>query len=427
MPVLRSAPMTPDTHAAASSPSDDGESEALRDLSREMYWARETAARARMDTPEIRDRLHDFASQMRTDETRRDPDGGGQPRVAFEMAPAAQAPHLARDAPGDLALRPAARRPRRAHHRASPRRSWCSRPRSDRLRGRARRAPGASEGRGPAPADRVRPRRRGDAHRGPRQRACARPVTRPTSCRSPASGTRRASSPTRWRCGAASTSPSSNGLKVDAVIGLKFPAYLAQHERKIVWLIHQHRTAYELWDHPDYADLEAPGRRRGRARHGLGSRPRRPGRGQARLHEREERARPALEHRCASPRSRCTTRAMSPRSCSTRRPARSATTSLFPSRMESLKRQSLAIDAMSTSRPACGSCSWAAAPMRPSCASRSSDSASASAGRVRDRRERRAPAQLYREALGVYFGPFDEDYGYVTIEGFAAVAPGRHR
>jgi len=38
------------------------------DLLREMYWARETAARARMETPEIRDRLHDFAAQMRTDE-----------------------------------------------------------------------------------------------------------------------------------------------------------------------------------------------------------------------------------------------------------------------------------------------------------------------------------------------------------------------
>ena len=38
------------------------------DLLREMYWARETAARARMDTAEIRDRLHDFAAQMRTDE-----------------------------------------------------------------------------------------------------------------------------------------------------------------------------------------------------------------------------------------------------------------------------------------------------------------------------------------------------------------------
>ncbi|CAN5772566.1 hypothetical protein BH18ACT17_BH18ACT17_00810 [soil metagenome] len=39
------------------------------DLLREMYWSRDSAARARMDTPEIRDRLHDFAAQMRTDES----------------------------------------------------------------------------------------------------------------------------------------------------------------------------------------------------------------------------------------------------------------------------------------------------------------------------------------------------------------------
>ncbi len=44
-------------------PSDDES-----DLLREMYWARGSAARARMDTPEIRDRLHDFAAQMRTDQ-----------------------------------------------------------------------------------------------------------------------------------------------------------------------------------------------------------------------------------------------------------------------------------------------------------------------------------------------------------------------
>ncbi len=31
--------------------------------------------------------------------------------------------------------------------------------------------------------------------------------------------------------------------------------------------------------------------------------------------------------------------------------------------------------------------------------------------------------ELYRTALGVYFGPFDEDYGYVTIEGMAAARP----
>jgi glycosyltransferase involved in cell wall biosynthesis len=31
--------------------------------------------------------------------------------------------------------------------------------------------------------------------------------------------------------------------------------------------------------------------------------------------------------------------------------------------------------------------------------------------------------QLYREALGVYFGPFDEDYGYVTIEAMRSERP----
>jgi hypothetical protein len=39
------------------------------DLLREMYWATETAGRARMDTSEVRDRLHDLGAQLRTDET----------------------------------------------------------------------------------------------------------------------------------------------------------------------------------------------------------------------------------------------------------------------------------------------------------------------------------------------------------------------
>ena len=40
------------------------------------------------------------------------------------------------------------------------------------------------------------------------------------------------------------------GLPVDLFIGLKFPAYLIPHPRKVLWILHQFRTAYELWDHP---------------------------------------------------------------------------------------------------------------------------------------------------------------------------------
>jgi len=40
------------------------------------------------------------------------------------------------------------------------------------------------------------------------------------------------------------------GTPVDLVVGLKFPAYLISHPNKVLWILHQHRTAYELWDHP---------------------------------------------------------------------------------------------------------------------------------------------------------------------------------
>ena len=39
----------------------------------------------------------------------------------------------------------------------------------------------------------------------------------------------------------------ANGKKIDRVIALKFPAYLVKHPNKVVWLIHQHRQAYDLW------------------------------------------------------------------------------------------------------------------------------------------------------------------------------------
>jgi len=40
------------------------------------------------------------------------------------------------------------------------------------------------------------------------------------------------------------------GTPVDLLIGLKFPAYLIPHKNKVLWILHQFRTAYELWDHP---------------------------------------------------------------------------------------------------------------------------------------------------------------------------------
>jgi len=39
----------------------------------------------------------------------------------------------------------------------------------------------------------------------------------------------------------------SNGQPVDLVIPTKFPSYLVRHPRKVAWLFHQHREAYDLY------------------------------------------------------------------------------------------------------------------------------------------------------------------------------------
>lgn len=44
------------------------------------------------------------------------------------------------------------------------------------------------------------------------------------------------------------------GRRVDAVIATRFPSYAAQHDNKIVWLIHQYRQAYDQFGTP-YSDF----------------------------------------------------------------------------------------------------------------------------------------------------------------------------
>ena len=46
----------------------------------------------------------------------------------------------------------------------------------------------------------------------------------------------------------------SNGRPIDLVIATKFPSYFARHPNKVAWLIHQYRAAYELCGTP-YSDF----------------------------------------------------------------------------------------------------------------------------------------------------------------------------
>jgi glycosyltransferase involved in cell wall biosynthesis len=52
----------------------------------------------------------------------------------------------------------------------------------------------------------------------------------------------------------------SNGRPIDAVITTKFPSYFVRHPNKVTWLTHQHRAAYELcgtmYGDFDYTELD---------------------------------------------------------------------------------------------------------------------------------------------------------------------------
>ena len=43
--------------------------------------------------------------------------------------------------------------------------------------------------------------------------------------------------------------------KIDLCIGLKFPAYYIPHSNKVIWALHQHRAAYDLFD-TEYSNLK---------------------------------------------------------------------------------------------------------------------------------------------------------------------------
>jgi glycosyltransferase involved in cell wall biosynthesis len=214
----------------------------------------------------------------------------------------------------------------------------------------------------------------------------------------------------------------SNGLKVDAVIALKFPAYLAPHERKIVWLIHQHRTAYELWDHPDFADLSRQDD--GATVRKLIVHSDRLALGEAkRVFTNSVNVADRLWNSIRLRGEPLYHRSPATEALLTRDPDELGDYLFYPSRLEILKRQALAIEAMR----------HVETPVKLVLAGRGPDERSLRTRIQRlgvDDRVRLEVGvsndrlhELYLGALGVFFGPYDEDFGYVTIEGFASARP----
>jgi glycosyltransferase involved in cell wall biosynthesis len=211
---------------------------------------------------------------------------------------------------------------------------------------------------------------------------------------------------------------SSNGQPIDLLIATRFPTYFARHPNKVAWVIHQHRAAYELcgteYSDFEHAEMDVGLRRRliELDRRMLGE-CRRVFANAQNTANRLERFNGVEAHALYHP----------PPLADRLRPGTYGDYVLVVGRLESVKRADLAVRAMAhVPRPTrlviVGEGSQRAATER----------AAAEAG-VTDRVAFQGAssgeelAKLYAGALGVIYAPFDEDYGYVTLEAFLSAKP----
>jgi glycosyltransferase involved in cell wall biosynthesis len=206
--------------------------------------------------------------------------------------------------------------------------------------------------------------------------------------------------------------------RIDRMIGLKFPAYMVAHPNKVIWLLHQHRGAYDLWGSP-HGDLTAAPRgahvRAGIRNADLATLPEASAiytlsaNVSRRLSEYCDIASVPLHH--------------PPPGAQRIRTGEYGRYILFPSRINSVKRQALAIEALGhTRRPVhIAFLGVADTPeygeqLQRKAAKSGAESRVTWLGGVTEEKK----LELYSGCRAVLFPPLDEDYGYVTLEAMLA-------
>jgi glycosyltransferase involved in cell wall biosynthesis len=210
----------------------------------------------------------------------------------------------------------------------------------------------------------------------------------------------------------------SNGRPVDLVIGTKFPTYFARHSNKVLWLIHQHRAAYELCG-TEYSDFE-------HTELDVGLR--------ARLLDLDREM--IMECRRRFTISETTTRRLEmyngvhadplyhpPRLARRLRAGEYGSYVLSVGRLESIKRVDLLIQAMTAVDPAIRLIVAGEGTQRARFEQIAEEHDLAGRVEFLGAIDDDTLIELYAGALAVGFVPYDEDYGLVTLEGFLARKP----
>jgi glycosyltransferase involved in cell wall biosynthesis len=205
---------------------------------------------------------------------------------------------------------------------------------------------------------------------------------------------------------------------VDVAIATKFPTYFARHPAKVAWLVHQHRAAYELCGTP-FSDFEHTERDVGLRKRLIDLDTQMLGecRGLFSI-ARTVSARVAKYNRLAA-----TPLYHPPRLAESIRPGAYGDYFLTVARLEKVKRIDLAIEAIArvpspTRLVVAGDGSEREALAAKVRALGLSDRVRL-AGRVGDDEL----IELLAGARALLFAPFEEDYGYVTLEAFLARKP----
>ena len=213
-----------------------------------------------------------------------------------------------------------------------------------------------------------------------------------------------------------------NGDKVDLLIGLKFPAYLIPHPRKVLWILHQHRAAYDLWEHA-LGDLSRDPAG-AQVRHAIMQADRNTMTNATRIfaNSRNVASRLARFNQIAA-----TPLYHPPPGAGDFYTGEAQDYLFFPSRLWHSKRQSLVLEALAETRERDIRIRFAGVADAPAYA----DELRALAvrlgvadqvewlGHISEEEKRRQ----YANALAVIYPPVDEDYGYVTLEAMLAAKP----
>jgi glycosyltransferase involved in cell wall biosynthesis len=210
----------------------------------------------------------------------------------------------------------------------------------------------------------------------------------------------------------------SNGQSIDLVIATKFPSYFVRHTNKVAWLVHQHRAAYELCgtEYSDFTHTEGDvGLRDTLIRLDTGML------GECRRVYTISRT---IADRLAKYNGLAREALYPPPPFAHRiSPGPYGDYMLFVGRLESIKRPDLLVRAMRhVDRPV-------RLVMVGEGTQRERTEALAAELEVADRIEFAGAIEeqdlvnLYAGALGVLYCPYDEDYGYVTLEAFLARKP----